>query len=109
MKRPVFCLRKTLYPKPLNFFLKKLISLSPLKGNRAFHFISLLKKIKIKLCSKIFTTISDTEFYIFYTAFSHKKMQKQRDRAKRKQCRQNNRRSGKIFRPAILFGYNYRT
>ena len=33
--RPVFCLRKTLYPKPLNFFLKKLISLSPLKGNRA--------------------------------------------------------------------------
>ena len=35
--RPVFCLRKTLYPKPLNFFLKKLISLSPIKGNRAFN------------------------------------------------------------------------
>ena len=53
MKRPVFCLRKTLYPKPLNFFLKKLISLSPLKGNRAFtkkvllHFYFLQQHLKI--------------------------------------------------------------
>ena len=37
MKRPVFCLRKTLYPKPINFlFSKKIISLSPFNGNRAF-------------------------------------------------------------------------
>ena len=40
----VHCYRNSLYPKPLNFLFSKIISLSPLKGNRALKKESKIKK-----------------------------------------------------------------